>query len=57
MVECQHHSGAKVLVYHPVTLELKHSFKVPDRNNGAGNQAAFTVIDDNHAYIRTTRNV
>lgn len=48
VVECQHQPGDRVLVYAPVTLELKHSFQVPGRNNGAGNQSAFTVIDDNH---------
>lgn len=46
--ECQHFPGGKVLVYDPTTLKLLHSYQVPLRNNGSGNQSIFTLVDPTH---------
>jgi streptogramin lyase len=46
--ECQHFPGGKVLVYDPKTLKLLHTWTVPMRNNGSGNQSIFTLVDATH---------
>lgn len=48
VIEAQHSPGGKVLVYDPVTLKLLHVYSVPLRNNGSGNQSAFTLVDATH---------
>jgi outer membrane protein assembly factor BamB len=48
VVEGQHRPGSRVLVYDSKTLKLLHTYTVPAKNNGSGNQSIFTPIDDNH---------
>ena len=48
VIECQHRPGGRVLVYDPSTFALLHTFTVPQKNNGSGNQSIFTLVDSNH---------
>ncbi len=48
VIECQHRPGGRVLVYDSATFKVLHVFSVPKKNNGSGNQSAFTLVDANH---------
>jgi hypothetical protein len=48
VVECQHRPGGQILVYDAKTFRLLRVFRVPQKNNGSGNQSIFTLVDSNH---------